>query len=100
MHTINNSENDVNTYEYILELYVTKNSSSSIRAIKNIQLIKKQYLKEKTKIEVIDIYENPEKLFENAIVSIPTLIRKKPLPEIRIIGDLSNEQEVIKLLII
>lgn len=100
MHTINNSENDVNAYEYILELYVTKNSSSSIRAIKNIQLIKEQYLKEKTKIEVIDIYENPEKLFENAIVSIPTLIRKKPLPEIRIIGDLSNEQEVIKLLII
>jgi circadian clock protein KaiB len=100
VHTINNSENDVNAYEYILELYVTKNSSSSIRAIKNIQLIKEQYLKEKTKIEVIDIYENPEKLFENAIVSIPTLIRKKPLPEIRIIGDLSNEQEVIKLLII
>jgi circadian clock protein KaiB len=100
VHTINNSENDVNAYEYILELYVTKNSSSSIRAIKNIQLIKEQYLKEKTKIEVIDIYENPEKLFENGIVSIPTLIRKKPLPEIRIIGDLSNEQEVIKLLII
>ncbi len=100
MHTINNSENDVNAYEYILELYVTKNSSSSIRAIKNIQLIKEQYLKEKTKIEVIDIYENSEKLFENGIVSIPTLIRKKPLPEIRIIGDLSNEQEVIKLLII
>ena len=100
MLTKNDIDNEAITDEYLLELYVTKNSTSSIRAFKNIQLIKEQYLKEKIEIVVIDIYENPEKLFENGIVSIPTLIRKKPLPEIRIIGDLSNEQEVIKLLII
>ncbi len=100
MLTKNNIGNEAIAYEYLLELYVNKNSSSSIRAIKNIQLIKEQFLKEKTEIVIIDIYENPEKLFENGILSIPTLIRKKPLPEISIIGDLSNEQEVIKLLII
>ena len=100
MLTKNDIDNEAITDEYLLELYVTKNSTSSIRAFKNIHLIKEHFLSEKTKIELIDIYENPEKLIENGIVSIPTLIRKKPLPEIRIIGDLSNEQEVIKLLII
>ncbi len=100
MQTINNVDNDVYTDEYLIELYVTKNSTSSIRAIKNLQSIKEQFLKGKTKIDIIDIYENPEKSIRNGIVSVPTLIRIKPIPEIRIIGDLSNEQETIKLLII
>lgn len=96
----NLSNNNDSSYKYVLELYVTKNSTPSIIALKNIQSIKEQFFKENTKIDVIDIYENPEKSIQNGIVSIPTLIRIKPIPQIRIVGDLSDEQEVIKLLII
>jgi len=46
-------------------------------------------------IEVVDLLENPQLGHEHQIVAIPTLVRKFPTPERRIIGDLSNTERVL-----
>ena len=43
-------------------------------------------------IEIIDVAQSPEVAEAEKILITPTLIRKFPLPEERIIGDLSNTE--------
>ena len=50
-------------------------------------------------MDIIDIYEHPEKITKEQIIAIPTLIKKSPLPEVRLTGDLSDTEKVVNELI-
>ncbi len=78
-----------------LKLYVADDTLPSINAHANLQRICDERLKGKCEIEVIDILKNPEVASDEQIVAIPTLIKKFPLPEKRMIGDLSNSERVL-----
>ena len=80
---------------HLLRLYVTGSTPKSALAIKNIRAICEEHLKGRYKLEVIDIYQNPEKIKPEQIVVAPTLVRKLPLPVRKIIGDLSNTERVL-----
>lgn len=41
-------------------------------------------------LEIINVMLNPEKAYEYKILATPTLHRAKPLPEKRVIGDMSD----------
>lgn len=86
--------------QYHFELFVVKNSDISLRAIKNLQVLIKNQLDITFTLDIIDIYQQPEKAFVNNIIAIPTLIRKTPKPEIRVTGDLTNEKRLTQILII
>jgi circadian clock protein KaiB len=45
-------------------------------------------------LEVIDIHQQPALAGENQILAAPTLIKLRPLPLRRLIGDMSDEQKV------
>jgi circadian clock protein KaiB len=80
-----------------LRLYITGHTSRSEQAIKNLNLICKQYpQKDICDIEVIDVLEKPEIAEENKIIATPTLVRLFPLPTRRIIGDLSDREKVFR----
>lgn len=81
---------------YILHLFIAGTNSNSSRAIINIKKICEQYLPGKYKLQVIDIYQQPERLVSEQITAMPVLIRKFPLPEIRMVGDLSDTEKVLK----
>jgi circadian clock protein KaiB len=81
--------------KYVLQLYVNGNSLTSVEAIDTINSICKENLKGNCEIEIIDIQLDPDKAEEAAILAIPTLIRKWPLPETRIIGALSIKTRVL-----
>jgi len=49
-------------------------------------------------IEVIDILKNMEATEAKKILATPTIIREKPLPEKRIIGDFRENSKAIKAL--
>jgi circadian clock protein KaiB len=83
---------------YMLRLYVAGNGSRSVHAIANIKAICEQYLKGYYGLEVIDLYQRPERAKDEQIVAIPTLVRELPLPVRRIIGDLSDTAEVCRSL--
>ncbi|MES2397188.1 MAG: circadian clock KaiB family protein [Bacteroidota bacterium] len=82
--------------KYILKLFVTGILPNSARAIVNIKAICEKYLTGRYELEIIDIYQQPSLAISEEIVAIPLLIKKSPLPEVRMIGDLSNLENVLK----
>jgi circadian clock protein KaiB len=79
---------------YRLCLYVAGNGSRSVHAIANLKRICEQHLKDGYRLEVVDLYEYPERAKDEQIVAIPTLVREQPLPVRRIVGDLSDTAQV------
>lgn len=80
---------------YVLKLYVSGSTSSSISAIKNIKTICEENLHNRYDLEVIDLYQNPNLASGEQIIAAPTLIKKLPLPLRRIIGNLSSKEKVL-----
>ncbi|HYM75044.1 MAG TPA: circadian clock KaiB family protein [Candidatus Dormibacteraeota bacterium] len=81
--------------KYVLRLYITGATSSSRRAILNINSICAEHLQGKYDLEVIDIHQKPTLAKDEQIVAAPTLIKQLPLPLRRIIGDLSDRDSVL-----
>ena len=82
--------------KYILRLFVTGILPNSARAVVNIKAICEKYLKDRYELEIIDIYQQPALARTEQIIAIPVLIKKFPLPEVRLIGDLSDTENVLK----
>lgn len=82
--------------KYILRLFITGATSRSVLALSNLKKICEEYLEGKYELEVVDQYQNPSLAKEEQIIAAPTLIKKLPLPFRRIIGDMSNEEKVLK----
>lgn len=81
---------------YILRLFVTGILPNSARAIVNIKAICEKYLKGRYELEIIDIYQQPSLALTEGIIAIPVLIKKFPLPEESLIGDMSDIENVLK----
>lgn len=80
---------------YLLRLYVTGSTSRSARSIFNIRKLCEERLLGHYKLEVIDIYQQPEIAREEQIIAAPTLIKKLPLPLRKLVGDLSDHDRVL-----
>jgi circadian clock protein KaiB len=81
--------------KFLLRLYVAGNTTKSATALKNLKKYCEQYLKNRYKIEIIDLVEKPHLAEGDQIFAIPTLVKQLPKPMIKIIGDLSNEARVL-----
>jgi circadian clock protein KaiB len=81
---------------YILRLFVTGILPNSTRAISNINAICEQYLKGRHELVIIDIFQQPDLALTEDLIAVPLLIKKFPLPEQRIIGDLSDTLKVLE----
>ncbi|MBP6672758.1 MAG: circadian clock KaiB family protein [Bacteroidetes bacterium] len=81
--------------QWDLNLYISGTTTRSVAALQNLKQICKDQLKTKYRIKVIDLAVHPESARDAQIIAIPTLVRKYPLPEKNIIGDLSDEKQVM-----
>ena len=81
--------------KYQLKLYIAGRTPMAMRAIRNIEKIAEENFAGTYKIEVIDLLEHPRLVEEEMIFATPTLVKQLPLPMRKIIGDLSNEHEVL-----
>jgi circadian clock protein KaiB len=81
--------------EYRLRLFVAGTTPRSARAIQNIRAICEDNLQGRYNLEVVDIYQHPEQIKPEQIVVIPTLVKEQPLPSRKMIGDLSNKEQVL-----
>ena len=79
------------TEQYILRLYIANRSEKSLLAIQQLKSLCEEHLSE---VELIDIYQQPELAEQERIWATPTLIKKLPLPEQKLIGDLSDTEKV------
>jgi circadian clock protein KaiB len=76
-------------------LYVAGQSPKSLTAFANLKRVCDQYLNTRYEIEIIDLIENPQLAAADEIVAIPTLVRRRPEPTRRLIGDLSDTDRVL-----
>lgn len=80
---------------YVLRLYVTGSTKRSSRAIEMTRQICDTHLKGRHDLVVVDLYEHPEAAAREQIIASPTLVRLRPEPLRRIVGDLSDRQRVL-----
>ena len=81
---------------YVLRLFVAGMTSRSQRTIGNLRAICAAYLGDRVDLEVVDIYQNPKQAEVDQVVAAPTLLKLRPLPVRRIIGDLSDKARVLR----
>jgi len=84
--------------KYVLRLYVAGSTPQSSRAIANIKTICESHLKDRYVLTVMDLYEHMERAQDDEIEVAPTLIRRWPLPVRRVVGDLSQTENVLAAL--
>ena len=83
------------TERYELQLFISGSTARSQRAIANMLRICEQHLKGRYDYQVIDVYQNPEATRELQVIATPTLVKLRPQPLRRIVGDLSDEERVL-----
>ena len=76
--------------KYVLRLFVAGATAHSRQAVLRVRQLCEAELKGSCKLEVIDIYQQPELTRKNQIVATPTLIIEFPRPVRRFIGSLTN----------
>jgi len=82
--------------EFVLKLFVSGASPNSVRAINNVKKVLTKYIKGKYSLSIIDIYQDKTVAESEQIIAVPMLIKKFPLPEKRLIGDMSDTKRVLK----
>lgn len=82
-------------YKYLLSLYITGVNPQSVIAVDNIKQICEKYLKGRYELEIIDVYQQPGLAADVQIIVAPTLIKTAPLPQKKLIGDMSDTKAVL-----
>jgi circadian clock protein KaiB len=81
-----------------LRLYVAGNAANSVKAITNLEVICKQYLRDRYKLEIVDVCEHPSRALADGILVTPSLAKLSPAPSSSVIGDLSDTGSVLAAL--
>jgi circadian clock protein KaiB len=81
--------------KYAMRLYITGATPRSSAAITNLRKLCDQYLPNQYELEVVDVYQQPERAREGQLIAAPTLVKSFPLPLRRFIGDMSNTENLL-----
>lgn len=84
-----------------LRLFVSNHSRAAVNAIANLKAVcddpavKRNH---EIDLEIIDVNASPQIAEEEKILVTPTLLKTLPLPVRRVVGDLSNEEDILVML--
>lgn len=78
-----------------LRLYVAGNAPNSVRALANVRAICDEHFAAGHDLEIVDLLEHPMKALADGIIVTPTLIKLFPAPVMRLIGTLSDTNQVL-----
>ncbi len=81
-----------------LLLYVADDTQNSVVAVDNLKAICAAHLPGRHEIEVVDVFEQPDRALADHIFMTPTLVRLAPSPVRRIVGTLSQQEKVLHAL--
>lgn len=83
---------------YELTLIVSGASELSTRAIANARRIGDENLGGRYHLSVVDLLEEPASVLSGQVLAAPTLVKNRPLPSGKFVGDLSRTDMVLKAL--
>jgi len=79
---------------YELNLYVTGMTTRSARAIENLRAFCKKHLEGRHTLRVFDLYQQPALARSEQVIAAPTLVKRVPLPQRRLVGDMSDQERM------
>ena len=79
-------------------LYVVRDAPSSMQALANLTALCRERLAGRHKIEVVDVFQSPERALADGIILTPTLLRLMPTPLRTIVGALTGPQDLAHVL--
>jgi circadian clock protein KaiB len=80
---------------YVLKLYVAGATPRSVLAITAVTGVCERFLKGRSRLEVIDIYQSPALARGGQVFAAPTLVKLLPLPARRLIGSMADEKRLL-----
>ena len=81
--------------KYVFRLFIIGASPNSVLAVKNLKHLCDTYVPGEYRLDIIDVYQQPELAQPEQLVALPVLVKQWPLPEQRLIGDLSDTKRVL-----
>ena len=82
----------------VLRLYVAGHAPNSVRAIASVEAICAAHFSAAHELEIVDMLEQPERAVADGIIATPTLLKLRPPPVRRMIGDLSDTSLLLQTL--
>jgi circadian clock protein KaiB len=77
-----------------LRLYIAGNAPNSLLAISNLKVICDEHFATGCVLEIVDLLVHPARALADSIIVTPTLVKFYPLPVQRVIGTLSDRNQV------
>jgi circadian clock protein KaiB len=84
---------------YSLTLFITGTTPRSLRAISNVRDFCGRELGDDYDLEIVDLYEAPERAQPANVIVAPTLIRHQPSPVKLLLGDMSETARLRALIL-
>lgn len=81
--------------DYVFELYVAGDAPRSRAAVRTLTELCERRLRGRYALKVIDVLEDPASAERAKILATPTLLKLRPSPNVRFIGDLSLTANVL-----
>ncbi len=80
---------------YVLCLYVTGMAQRSAAALAAVRALCDERLAGRYELDVIDLYQQPARARADQVIATPTLVKRRPSPPRRLVGDLSHRERVL-----
>jgi circadian clock protein KaiB len=81
----------------VVELYIQDQAPQSSAAVDVVRRVCETYLPSRHRLDVIDIRQEPERTRDAGIMAVPALLRLRPAPLVRTVGQL-DEARVLRTL--
>ncbi|HTJ03942.1 MAG TPA: circadian clock KaiB family protein [Caldimonas sp.] len=80
----------------VLKLYISGPTPRSAEALVHVRELCEAALRGRYELRVVDLSQTPALASEHQIVAAPTLVRERPLPQRKFIGDMSDRAKILR----
>lgn len=85
---------DVEGSVWLLTLYVSGASPRSSEAVSTVRRICDEELAGRVRLTVLNAVDHPDRVLEDHILAVPTLVKHAPAPSRHLVGNLSDPVRV------
>ena len=81
-----------------LKLFISAGAPNSLRAVANLEALCESHGLQRVGIEIIDVFREPDRALEAAVLLTPTLVKVAPGEPVMILGDPTDTETVVNVL--
>lgn len=89
---------EAETQGYVFRLFVSGHSTATERTLQTLHHLLEQSLGHPYTLKVIDVFQHPEQAELDQVAATPTLVKVWPQPVRRIVGNLDNVDQLLRVL--